>query len=237
MEKHHVGMNEASEALVVSNALKKIRKEQNVPPTKAIENLTSSLTTMKLLGKVESQHQASLDQDDVESTHSPSQSPTSPSSSDVMTITSSPKPVLSIMEKSNGASDSAISLTSLSSERETKRNSSLRVRSDVKPTKKLCKRTKDEDNNTILKPSTKTDGAEVHIKVNQKVILQKNTRDNSPVQKQDHNGLPSSSTSSQPPTITNTIMKTSSSPREKRELVDTIVEDQPKAKRQRLDSI
>ncbi len=249
MEKYHVGMNEASEVIVVSNALSKIRREQNLPPTKAIENLTSSLTTMKLLGKVESQNQASLDQDDVDSIHCSSVSVSSTSSStssssDMMKRTSSPKSFLSaVVEKSNSnhTSDSNISLTSLSSESGTKRKSSPRKRSESKPKKKFSKRSTEDEDNAISKSSTKdNDEAELDVKVAHKVILQKNACDNTSIQKQDHNGLPPSSSlsspSSQQPTISNTMMKTSS-PREKRDLVETIVEDQPKAKRQRLDSI
>jgi len=223
MEKYHLGMNEALEAIVVSSALKKIRREQNLPATKAIENLTSSLTMMKLLAKVESQNQVSFDNDDADYSNCSLQSSSSSSSSNVMSRTPSPKSFLSVVEKMNDKSGPTTPLTPTSSETAPARNFSSRKRS---------KRGKEEDKSNKKSSTKDDDNAEV-LKVAQKVILQQHTRDSNPVQKQDHNNLPPSS--SAPPSITNTRMK-SPSPREKREL-DTILEDRPTAKRQRLDSI
>lgn len=50
-----VGMDDARKALTVSKALRKVEKERGLSSSDAIEHLSSCLTVMKLLGKVESQ--------------------------------------------------------------------------------------------------------------------------------------------------------------------------------------
>jgi len=50
-----VGMDDALKVLTVAKALRRVEKERGISPSDAIEHLSSCLTVMKLLGKVESQ--------------------------------------------------------------------------------------------------------------------------------------------------------------------------------------
>jgi hypothetical protein len=55
MEKFKLGVQEATEAIIISKTLRKLQQEEKLSPAQAIDMLTSSLTTMKLLGRVENQ--------------------------------------------------------------------------------------------------------------------------------------------------------------------------------------
>jgi len=55
MEKLSLGMDDALKVLAVANAVEKLRKERSLSPANAIEHLSSCLTVIKLLGKIESQ--------------------------------------------------------------------------------------------------------------------------------------------------------------------------------------
>lgn len=213
-------MDEASEAIVISKALRKIQREQDLSPALAIDYLTSSLTTMKLLGKVESQseqHFAAM--------KNLSQISNVPSSTfsfrpfkpnlDQSTVTK--LSIAATPSKSNSSKDTAIS-------------NNAKIRTNI--SKKNHRRRPKEEEGTVNNPIKETTGSDVDAKVVKKVILKKSTTAGPTNQ--------SNIDPSVPQTIT-TNRKKSPSPkgsREKRGL-NCIVsgEVQPAPKRLRLDSI
>jgi hypothetical protein len=211
MTKMGLGMNEASEVIVVSKALTKIRKERNLPPAQAIESLTSCLTTMKLLGKVETQFKCQLSpsSDSSASLTSPSPVPT-PSPIPVL---QTPNPVL-------------------------KRRNSKSSKNTCKRRKEEDnnKSSSNSNSNTI---STGDDiDNDIDVEVAQKVILQKAVDAVSDTANTNTNVDRDHVHPSSPSQTNNTRIKTPSPKvsREKRDL-ESITQGQPNTKRPRLDSI
>ena len=246
MEKTGIGMDRASDAIIVSKALKRIQKEQNLPPAQAIESLTSCLTTMKLLGKLESQSQSlpSKDRDELESGLSAARSsPSTATSSSVTTRTSSlQSSQATALDNSNSdiSNMSEVASTSLTSPRKNVKNgqhSKRRLSKSAKQTRIRKEGDNNGNNNNSLhdpQPSSAAndDHTDLDAKVVQKVILQK-TVGNGTAQNQGNNDPA-------PSTITNNRMKSPPSKvsREKRDLDPIVqVQGQPTTKRQRLDSI
>lgn len=224
MENRNLGVVEASQAIIVSKALKNIQNEHKLPPAQAIEYLTSSLTTMKLLGKVESQNEKqSVSRKDCSLTSNT----LSFKQSTVKSIT----PLPTTPNFNTGSIDTAATLQSHT----TKTRMSKSVKNNHQRQKE--EKGKEKENHSLqettsqLPSSGRDDPSDVDANVAQKVILQKSSASGTP--KQSNIDIPSS------PSITsNNRMKPQSPkvPREKRDL-DCIVSGQPAHKRQRLDSI
>jgi len=175
MEKLNLGIDEAKMVLIVSKAYKNIQNSKNLETVPAIEYLTSCLSTMKLLGKMESQ--SAPDEYSSSSSSISIGSTTSESVIESNTALSSFSKSSSNNLSNIAAADNNVQLTSISSA--PTRKSSIQKNSKpprmAKPEKRR-KRSKDDDNKNNSKSSsssaeeTETD---VDAKVAEKVILQK----------------------------------------------------------------
>ena len=222
MDRQKLGVDEASEAIIISKACRKIQREHKLSPAQAIDYLTSSLTTMKLLGKVESQSEQQFAA--MKRLSQISNVPTS-------TLLFKPfRPNLdqSIVTKSS----SAVTPSKSNTNKETAQSNNTKKRMNI--SKKSHRRRLKEEEGNVKNPLQETAGSstDVDAEVVQKVILQKSTATGSTNQ--------SSTDSSASQTITTNRMKSPSpkGSREKRNL-DCIAqgETQSAPKRQRFDSI
>lgn len=248
MQKFHLGMDDASKAIIISNAFSKQIKIHQIEPSEAIERLTSNLTTMKLLSKIEStcsqRHQmmrrgssggggvggAGTQKSQLTQNVAVS---AAKANNQKLSRTASWQSIQSITEKSNDKARSSPppSLSSALS-------SSSPVVVDQNQ-KKRCS----NKSSTNHKPPKKTkqtapSSSDVDVVVAQKVILQKTANGGN----NDNNANPTSS-SSAPSTSSTAARNSTASPKmaraSKRDL-ESIVQgssSQQPNKRQRLDSI
>lgn len=212
METLKLGVQEATEAIVISKAINKLQCEQKLTPAQAIDFLTSSLTTMKLLGRVESQIDAMISSNNVVMT-------TSTSTSKLSSLLVWKQPLQSQLDNS-GSTTFLTTTTSSSSSSSASHNL---IKKMNKATKNNRKRQQEKDNeDEEVGASHMNQTKNVNTKAAQKVT-----------QSQSNNTVDSSTSSSRvkPPSPKVT--------REKRDLdsVSNSVPTQSVPKRQRLDSI
>lgn len=247
MEKLKLGVDEASEVIIISKAVKKLQLDQNLSPTQAIDYLTSCLTTMKLLGKVESQkdqHQYCLE--NLESSIADNDGTNNNNNSRTFDFF---KPLQTDSSHSNCGSSASLSSSSemrqkdnITANEQSSQNNAFKKKGN-KPMKTNRKRQKEEEAENIIRPQSsssststaaagKDSGKEGDVKtLAQKAILQKCATNAT----QNQTNIDPSSTSLSS-SITGNRMKPASPmvSREKRELESM---QQQVSKRPRLDSI
>jgi hypothetical protein len=262
MEKLNLGVDEATEAIVISNALRTLQSEQKLSTPKAIDYLTSCLTTIKLLSKVETNRvgdgdfimvemqsgtTTNLDTLSISSSTSSlsiSSSPTSPTTMNKPLIQSSSLSFSTQVEsRKNKNNKNNKDITSYSNGNDQEQKEDEINNEDGQ--------SHDNDNDdNIVADADDVDDDDNDVNVTQKVILQQHSSTLSPTKKKgndnksNRNSLSSttsttSSTTSQP----SSPKVVASSSRGKREL-DSSVQNScnnhhlpTQSKRQRLDSI
>ena len=235
MQKHQLGIDEATKVIIISNAFSKLIHQRKLSPSKAMDQLTSNLTTMKLLNKIESQGQTNT---------SNRQHNTIVKSK--ISRAASWQSLQNVADKSNNA-PAAIANKETTSSPNGKRATFVQ-KSNAKTPKKMEQEMSMEtqqlaNHNHSSNPESDADD----VAVAQKVILQKSAeKTNSSTTNLPSSLSTSSTSSSSSPVMTNTRKRTGSNPsprlsRGKRDLdsiVQQVVEDeQQPAKRRRLDSI
>jgi len=241
MQKLQLGMDEATKVIIISNAFSKLINQNKLSPSKAMDQLTSNLTTMKLLNKIESQGQKRI-----------YTSNNSNNKSTKIQKAASWQSLQNVSDKSNIASSIAMTNKELISSPNNNRKKANFVQKSIAKTPKkmeqeeMSMETQKQQQQQLTNDHNHSSNPEsdaVDVAVVQKVILQKSV-DNSNSNSTDHPSSSSTSSSSTTtttsPVVTSTRKRTGSPrlSRGKRDLQQVVENDpQQPTKRRRLDSI
>ena len=230
-------MDEATKVIIISNAFSKLINQNKLSPSEAMDQLTSNLTTMKLLNKIESQGQKRI-----------YTSNNSNNKSTKIQKAASWQSLQNVSDKSNIASSIAVTNKELISSPNNNRKKANFVQKSIAKTPKkmeqeMSMETQKQQQQQQLtndhNHSSNPESDAVDVAVVQKVILQKSV-DKTNSNTTDHPTSSSTATTTSPPVVTSTRKRTGSPrlSRGKRDLqqVDENDQQQP-TKRRRLDSI